>query len=282
MHNIAFLGLGIMGQGMVANLLKAGYPTTVWNRSPERCLPFVAQGAKLAHTPKEAAQSADVILYCLADDAAVEQVVFGPSGVLEGVRAGQVAVNMTTQSPALSLREAAAYQAKGVDFLDAPVFGSKNEAAQAGLWIVVGGEREVLERVRPILQALSASIHYMGEHGKGAAMKLAGNLIVASQLHALGEAMVLATKAGLHPVRRAGCPARDRFQVADLRGRRRGADRAQLRDLLCAQAHAEGCQPDRALRRAIERADSRIGGHSGNYQGCGESWLGRGERLGPH
>ncbi len=199
MPNIAFLGLGIMGQGMVANLLKAGYPTTVWNRSPERCLPFVAQGAKLAHTPKEAAQAADVILYCLADDAAVEQVVFGPSGVLEGVRAGQVAVNMTTQSPALSLREAAAYQAKGVDFLDAPVFGSKNEAAQAGLWIVVGGEREVLERVRPILQALSASIHYMGEHGKGAAMKLAGNLIVASQLHALGEAMVLATKAGLNP-----------------------------------------------------------------------------------
>ena len=188
-----------MGQGMVANLLKAGYPTTVWNRSPERCLPFVAQGAK---TPKEAAQSADVILYCLADDAAVEQVVFGPSGVLEGVRAGQVAVNMTTQSPALSLREAAAYQAKGVDFLDAPVFGSKNEAAQAGL-------------------------------------------------------------------------SRDRFQVVDLRGRRRGADRAQLRDLLCAQAYAEGCQPDRALRRAIERADSRIGGHSGNYQGCGESWLGQ-------
>ncbi len=197
MHKVAFLGLGIMGQGMVSNLLKAGYPVMVWNRSPEKCAPFVAQGAQLAHTPREAAQAADVILYCLADDAAVEQVVFGPSGLLEGVRAGQIAVNMTTQTPALSLREASAYRSKGVHFLDAPVFGSKNEAAQAGLWIVVGGERDVLERVRPILAALSATIHYMGDHGKGAAMKLVGNLIVASQLHALGEAMILATKAGL-------------------------------------------------------------------------------------
>jgi len=199
MHTIAFLGLGIMGQGMVSNLLKAGYPVVIWNRSPEKCDPFVARGAQIAHTPKEAAQAAEVILYCLADDAAVEQVVFGPSGLLEGVRAGQIAVNMTTQTPALSLREAAAYQARGVHFLDAPVFGSKNEAAQAGLWIVVGGEREVLERVRPVLQTLSATIHYMGGHGKGTSMKLVGNLIVASQLHALGEAMVLATKAGLNP-----------------------------------------------------------------------------------
>jgi len=197
MHKVAFLGLGIMGQGMVSNLLKAGYPVTVWNRSPEKCVPFVGQGAQRAHTPREAAQAADVILYCLADDAAVEQVVFGPSGLLEGVRAGQIAVNMTTQTPALSLREASAYRTKGVHFLDAPVFGSKNEAAQAGLWIVVGGERDVLERVRPILAALSASIHYMGDHGKGASMKLVGNLIVASQLHALGEAMILATRAGL-------------------------------------------------------------------------------------
>ena len=199
MHKVAFLGLGIMSQGMVSNLLKAGYPVTVWNRSPEKCAPFVAQGAQLAHTPREAAQAADVILYCLADDAAVEQVVFGPLGLLEGVCAGQIAVNMTTQTLALSLREASAYRAKGVHFLDAPVFGSKNEAAQAGLWIVVGGERDVLERVRPILAALSATIHYMGDHGKGAAMKLVGNLIVASQLHALGEAMILATKAGLDP-----------------------------------------------------------------------------------
>lgn len=199
MEKIAFLGLGIMGQGMAHNLLKAGYSLTVWNRTARKCAPFVKRGAAKAATPAEAAQDADVILYCLADDAAVESVVFGPQGILEGVHSGQIAINMTTQMPALSLREAAAYKAKGVHFLDAPVFGSKNEAANAGLWIVVGGERRVFERVRPILTHLSETLHYMGGHGKGTSMKLVGNLIVASQLHALGEAMILATKAGLNP-----------------------------------------------------------------------------------
>lgn len=199
MEKIAFLGLGIMGQGMAHNLLKAGYSLTVWNRTARKCAPFVKRGAAKAATPAEAAQDADVILYCLADDAAVESVVFGPQGILEGVHSGQIAINMTTQMPALSLREAAAYKAKGVHFLDAPVFGSKNEAASAGLWIVVGGERRVFERVRPILTQLSETLHYMGGHGKGTSMKLVGNLIVASQLHALGEAMILATKAGLNP-----------------------------------------------------------------------------------
>ncbi|MCS7060104.1 MAG: NAD(P)-dependent oxidoreductase [Anaerolineae bacterium] len=199
MEKIAFLGLGIMGQGMAHNLLKAGYPLTVWNRTARKCTPFVKRGATKAAMPAEAVQDADVILYCLADDAAVESVVFGPQGILEGVHSGQVAVNMTTQMPALSLREAAAYKAKGVHFLDAPVFGSKNEAANAGLWIVVGGERRVFERVKPILEKLSETTHYMGGHGKGTSMKLVGNLIVASQLHALGEAMILATKAGLNP-----------------------------------------------------------------------------------
>lgn len=199
MEKIAFLGLGIMGQGMAHNLLKAGYSLTVWNRTVRKCAPLVKRGAAKAVTPAEAAQDADVILYCLADDAAVESVVFGPQGILEGVHSGQIAINMTTQMPALSLREAAAYKAKGVHFLDAPVFGSKNEAANAGLWIVVGGERRVFERVRPILTHLSESLHYMGGHAKGTSMKLVGNLIVASQLHALGEAMILATKAGLNP-----------------------------------------------------------------------------------
>ncbi len=199
MDKIAFLGLGIMGRGMVDNLLKAGYALTVWNRTARKCAPFIKRGATPAATPAEAVQDADVILYCLADDAAVEAVVFGPQGILEGVRPGQIAVNMTTQLPALSLREAAAYKAKGVHFLDAPVFGSKNEAAHAGLWIVAGGERRIFQRVKPILEKLSATTHYMGGHGKGASMKLVGNLIVASQLHALGEAMILAAKAGLNP-----------------------------------------------------------------------------------
>lgn len=101
--------------------------------------------------------------------------------------------------PALSLRKAAAYKVKGAHFLDAPVFGSKNEAANARLWIVVGGEQRIFERVKPVLVHLSNTGHYMGGHGKETSMKLVGNLIVASQLHALGEAMILAIKAGLSP-----------------------------------------------------------------------------------
>src|SRR5690606_20381823 len=123
------------GQGMVGNLLKAGYPVTVWNRTASRCAPFVAQGAKQADTPAQAVTDADVIMYCLSDDAAVEALVFGEEGILAGVREGQIVIDMTTLHPDTSRREAAAYAAKGVAFLDAPVFGSKNEAANGGLWI---------------------------------------------------------------------------------------------------------------------------------------------------
>lgn len=199
MKKIAYLGLGIMGRGMVGNLLKAGYPVTVWNRTPERCAPLVEQGARQADTPVEAVADADVIMYCLSDDAAVEELVFGSGDLLSGVRKGQIAVDMTTLHPDTSRREEAAYAEKGVEFLDAPVFGSKNEAANGGLWIVVGGKKEVYEEVKPILEILSETTHYMGGTAQGASMKLVGNLVVASQLEALGEAMILATKAGLDP-----------------------------------------------------------------------------------
>ncbi|MCB0191511.1 MAG: NAD(P)-dependent oxidoreductase [Anaerolineae bacterium] len=199
MEKIAYLGLGIMGQGMVGNLLTAGYPVTVWNRTADRCTPFVERGAKQADTPAQAVSDADVIMYCFSDDAAVEEVVFGKDGILAGCNEGQIAVNMTTLHPDTSRREAAAYAEKGVKFLDAPVFGSKNEAANGGLWIVVGGEQALYEQVKPILEVLSETTHYMGGTAMGASMKLVGNLVVASQIEALGEAMTLATKAGLDP-----------------------------------------------------------------------------------
>jgi 3-hydroxyisobutyrate dehydrogenase-like beta-hydroxyacid dehydrogenase len=199
MKKIAYLGLGIMGRGMVGNLLKAGYPVTVWNRTAERCTDVVDQGAKLAGSPAEAAADADVIMYCLSDDKAVDDLVFGSGDLLSGVREGQIAIDMTTIHPDTTRKEAAAYAEKGVRFLDAPVFGSKNEAAQGGLWIVVGGEEELYEEVKPILEVLSETTHYMGGTAQGTSMKLVGNLIVASQLEALGEAMILATKAGLDP-----------------------------------------------------------------------------------
>lgn len=199
MKNIAYLGLGIMGRGMAANLLKAGYPVTVWSRTPERCAPLVKQGAAHGRTPAEAVAQADVILYCLSDDAAVEDLVFGQGGLMAAVKAGQIVVDMTTVHPDTTRKEATAYAAKDVRFLDAPVFGSKNEAAQGGLWIVVGGEKALYEEVKPILEVLSETTHYMGGTAMGTSMKLVGNLVVAAQLEALGEAMTLATKAGLDP-----------------------------------------------------------------------------------
>ncbi|MBD2771359.1 NAD(P)-dependent oxidoreductase [Iningainema tapete] len=199
MERITYLGIGIMGSGMATNLLKAGYPVTVWNRNPESCQPLVEKGATQAQTPAQAVENAEAIMYCLANDNAVEEVVFGQNGILSNVKSGQIAIDMSTVHPDTSRREAAAYAEKQVEFLDAPVFGSKNESATGGLWIVVGGKRDVFERVKPILEPLSETVHYLGDTGKGASMKLVGNSIVATQIEALGEALILATKAGLNP-----------------------------------------------------------------------------------
>ncbi|TLN16484.1 NAD(P)-dependent oxidoreductase, partial [bacterium] len=199
MKKIAFLGLGIMGQNVTANLLKAGYDVTVYNRTPGKAGRLLAAGAKEAATAREAVAGADVIMIMVSDDAAVNAMVFGENGALAGAHAGQIAIDLTTIDPKTSLKECAAFNAKGIEFLDAPVFGSKAESRDAGLWIVIGGKKEVYESVLPIFKVISATTHYMGENGKGAAMKLVGNMIVAYQLHALGEAMTLAEKAGLNP-----------------------------------------------------------------------------------
>lgn len=199
MKKIAHLGLGLMGRGMASVLLEAGYPIVVWNRSPERCAPLVEAGASIAATPAQAVAGADFIIYSLSDDTAIEAVVWGDNGILAGAEARQIAIDTSTVHPGTSRRQAKAYQERGVQFLDAPVFGSKTEAATGGMWMVVGGEREAFDAAHPILSTLSASVHYMGGTGMGAATKLVGNLVVASQMEALGEALILAIKIGLDP-----------------------------------------------------------------------------------
>lgn len=194
---IAFLGLGTMGQGIAANLLKGGYKLTVWNRSIEKCKPFSRKGARVAETPADAVRDAELIMYSLSNDQAIEEVVFGAQGILRGAKEGQIAVNMSTVLPATALREQEAYARRGVDFLDAPVFGSKNEAAKARLWIMAAGHKAIFEKVRPVLEQLGQTVHYFGKNGNAAAMKLVGNLIVALELEALAEGLVLAQKAGL-------------------------------------------------------------------------------------
>jgi 3-hydroxyisobutyrate dehydrogenase-like beta-hydroxyacid dehydrogenase len=194
---ISYLGLGTMGSGMASNLLKTGYELTVWNRSAEKCEPFVRKGARVADTPADAVRDVDLVIYMLSNDQAVEEVVFGANGILSGIKEGQIAIDMSTVLPATSLREEEAYAKRGVDFLDAPVFGSKNESADAKLWIMAAGNKAIFEKVKPVLQHLGQTVHYFGKNGNATAMKLVGNLIVALELEALSEGLVLARKAGL-------------------------------------------------------------------------------------
>jgi 3-hydroxyisobutyrate dehydrogenase-like beta-hydroxyacid dehydrogenase len=194
---ISYLGLGTMGSGMASNLLKAGYKLSVWNRSAEKCEPFARKGACVAATPVDAVRDTELVMYSLSNEEAVEEVVFGAKGILSGIKEGQIAIDMSTVLPATSLREQEAYAKRGVDFLDAPVFGSKNESADAKLWIMAAGKKAVFEKVKPVLEHLGQTIHYFGKNGNASAMKLVGNLIVALELEALAEGLVLAQKAGL-------------------------------------------------------------------------------------
>src|SRR5438034_6109058 len=186
-----------MGSGMASNLLKAGYELVVWNRSAAKGEAFARKGARIADTPAEAVRDVDLVMYILSNDQAVEDVVFGAKGILSGIKEGQIAIDMSTVLPATSLREEEAYAKRGVDFLDAPVFGSKNESADAKLWIMAAGNEAIFEKVKPVLEHLGQTVHYFGKNGNAAAMKLVGNLIVALEMEALAEGLVLAQKAGL-------------------------------------------------------------------------------------
>ena len=194
---ISYLGLGTMGNGMASNLVKAGYQLSVWDRTAAKCEPFARKGARAATTPAEAVRDADLVMYSFSDDTAIEEVVFGEKGILSAIAAGQIAVDMSTVLPATSLREEEAYAQRGADFLDAPVFGSKNESAKAKLWVLAAGKKEVFEKVKPVLEKLGQTVHYLGKNGNATAMKLVGNLMVALELEALAEGLVLARKAGL-------------------------------------------------------------------------------------
>lgn len=198
MTKIAYLGMGTMGSGMAANLKKAGHDVSAWNRTPKTSPVLQEADLRVTTDLATALEGAEVVMYCLSDDKAVDDLVFGSHNLLELVPNGAVVIDLSTIDPETSAKERQAFEAKGHSFLDAPVFGTKGEAEGGGLWIVVGGPRDVFDSVLPLFQAISETVHYMGEGGKGTAMKLVGNLLVASQLQALGEALTLAKKAGLN------------------------------------------------------------------------------------
>ena len=183
-----------MGQGMVRNLVSHGHEVVAWNRSD---FDAEALGAKRASSISEAVIGFDYVMYCLSDDKAIEEVVLSTDGVLTHVQEHTIVIDLSTIDPVTSAMESSGFAASGVRFLDAPVFGSKGEANAGGLWIVVGGDREVFDKAQEVLTPISETTHYMGISGNGAQMKLVGNLIVAAQLEALGEALTLAKKANL-------------------------------------------------------------------------------------
>jgi len=198
-QRIGFVGLGIMGRGMAANLLKAGYDVAVYNRTRAKAEELAGLGAEVAGTPAQAARGRDVVITMLADPPAINEVVLGPGGVIEGLEQGSILIDCSTVDPATSaaLREAA--QAKGARFLDSPVAGSKEAAAKGELILMVGGDEPTLNEVRPILEVMSNKIIHAGPSGSGTMVKLCFNLVGSHMMAALVEAFVLGTKAGLRP-----------------------------------------------------------------------------------
>jgi 3-hydroxyisobutyrate dehydrogenase-like beta-hydroxyacid dehydrogenase len=190
---VAFLGLGIMGRPMAANLVKAGHEVTVWNRSAGK----EVEGARVATTPAEAAQGAEVVWMCVSDTKAVEQVLFGPQGVENSLAEGMTIVDSSTISPSATHNFAARVKARGVQYVDAPMTGSKIAAEGGTLIFIVGGDEPVIEKIQPLLQSMGKQVFRMGETGKGQAAKLAMNLQIALIYEGFAEGLTLATKLGV-------------------------------------------------------------------------------------
>src|ERR671924_1488 len=189
---IGFIGLGIMGRPMARNLLKAGYPLVVHNRSRAAVDELAGAGAKTATSSREVAAQCDVLITMLPNSPDVELVALGKDGIIEGAKSGLIYVDMSTISPIVSQKVGAALAAKGVKMLDAPVSGGEQGAINAALSIMVGGDKAVFDAVLPIFQAMGKTITLLGPLGFGGFTKLANQIIVAGNLTALAEALTLA------------------------------------------------------------------------------------------
>jgi 3-hydroxyisobutyrate dehydrogenase len=196
---VGFIGLGIMGRPMARNLLKAGYPLTVWNRSRPGIEELVREGAAEASCPREVAERSDVVITMVSDSADVEQVALGPSGIIEAGRPGLVMIDMSTISPAVTRRIAARLGEAGVEMLDAPVSGGEPGAINATLSIMVGGPEATFERCRPIFQAMGRTIVHCGPSGSGQTVKLCNQIAAALNNLAMCEALMFAAKMGVDP-----------------------------------------------------------------------------------
>jgi 3-hydroxyisobutyrate dehydrogenase-like beta-hydroxyacid dehydrogenase len=190
---VAFLGLGIMGAGMAANLVKNGHQVTTWNRTPGKSV----AGAKSAATPREAAAGAEAVWLCVSDTAAVEQVLFGPDGAALSLQPGMIVADSSTISPVESEKIAERIRAIGADFVDAPVTGSKIGAKDGTLIFIAGGKQESIARLQPLFSAMGKQVIHIGDNGKGEAAKLAMNLMIVLIYEGFIEALTLAKNLGV-------------------------------------------------------------------------------------
>ena len=196
--SLGFAGIGLMGLPMCRRLLAAGYPLTVWNRNPAKCAPLVEAGARQVATPAELCAQADVVMLCLADTAVVREVVFGPAGVAEGAKPGQLLVDFSSLEPTATREMAAELAGKtGMAWLDSPVSGGVVGAEAGSLAIMVGGAEADLQRVRPVLLELGQRVTHMGGVGAGQVTKACNQMIVACNALVIAEVVALAEQAGV-------------------------------------------------------------------------------------
>lgn len=194
---VGFVGLGMMGNPMSKNLLKAGFDLTVWNRTESKMKEILDQGAKAGASPKDVAKKSQVVITMVTGSSEVEQVVLGKDGVVEGLTTGSVVIDMSTISPHVSKSVSSKVAEKGFAMLDAPVSGSVGVAAAGALTIQVGGDQKVFEAHRDVLAAMGKNIFYVGPNGMGCYMKLVGNALMGANMAVLAEALCLGAKAGI-------------------------------------------------------------------------------------
>ncbi len=196
---IGFIGLGIMGKPMARNLLKAGYELTVYNTSRPAVDELVADGAIGAASCKEVAQASEIVVLMVPNSPNVKDAVLGQNGIIEGAKAGTIVVDMSSIAPQASQEVAAEAAKHGVIYLDSPVSGGEPKAIEGTLAVMVGGDKAAFDKVEPILKHMASSVTYTGAVGSGNTTKLANQIIVALNIAAVSEALILATKAGVDP-----------------------------------------------------------------------------------
>jgi 3-hydroxyisobutyrate dehydrogenase len=199
MEKIAFIGTGVMGRSMAAHIMEGGYPLVVYNRTREKAAELISKGAQWADTPGAAAAGADVVISMVGYPKDVEEIYLGPKGIVEQAKPGAVLIDMTTSSPVLARRIAEKAKARGLFSLDAPVSGGDVGARNAALSIMVGGERQAFDKAFPLFQRMGKNIVLQGGPGAGQHCKMSNQIIIASTMMAVSEALVYGLKAGLDP-----------------------------------------------------------------------------------